>query len=418
MIYGMLFWCFSFCEMNPPQSAIIEEPFTALRSVPSAREDSSRMTLQREKLLVDDFARDAGHPPNSLPVWNIHVNDSPLEGGVVLHLNAQQQNNALAQKGLWISAEELAKLPTSGAAWENLLQAANEPIATPSLFDQNDPTNVRVLAKALVFARLKEEKYREAVVNALQSVTATQAPAEARTLALGRELVAYVIAADLIALHVHAPKLDAQFRAQLRALRTASFNKRTLISTHEQRANNWGTHAGASRVAIAAYLDDEAEVQRCAQVFRGWLGERTAYSNFKFGDKSWQADTTRPVAINAKGAQREGHSLDGALPEELRRAGKFAWPPPQENYIYEALQGALVQAVILHRAGYEVWQWGDRALLRAFEWLYEHAKFAARGDDAWQVYVINHYYHTHFPTSPSCAPGKNVGWADWTHGAN
>lgn len=376
------------------------------------------MTFQKEASAFGDFARDGGHSPNPPQGENSIVHDSSLEGGAVHYSNEPLQKPPLMREGLWISANEIAKLPTSGAAWENLLQAANEPIATPSLFDQNDPTNVRVLAKALVFAKLKEEKYREAVGSALQSVIAAQAPAEARTLALGRELIAYVIAADLIDLRAHAPELDAQFRARLKALRTASFKKRTLISTHEQRSNNWGTHAGASRVAIAAYLHDEAELQRCAQVFRGWLGERATYSNFEFGDKSWQADTTRPVAINPKGAQREGHSLDGALPEELRRAGKFAWPPPHENYIYEALQGALAQAVILHRAGYEVWQWGDRALLRAFAWLYEQANFPARGDDAWQVYVINHFYHTRFPTSPSCAPGKNVGWADWTHGAN
>lgn len=322
-------------------------------------------------------------------------------------------------KGIWISAEDIAKLPTSGTAWENLLRAAQQPTNAPNIFDQNDPTNVLVLAKALVFARLKEEKYRDEVIAALRAVIATQASSEARTLALGRELVAYVIAADLIELRAHAPELDEQFRAKLRVLRSTAFKERTLIATHEQRPNNWGTHAGASRVAIAKYLEDESELQRCAQVFRGWVGEREAYARFKFGKMTWQADSTRPVAINPKGAQREGHSLDGALPEEMRRAGKFVWPPPQENYVYEALQGALAQAVMLQRAGYEeVWEWGDRALLRAFEWLYREANFPPRGDDAWQVHVINHFYKTNFPTTTPCAPGKNLGWTDWLYGVS
>ena len=331
--------------------------------------------------------------------------------------NRALQNQSQHDKGLWIGAAEISRLPISGAAWEHVLAAANEPVVAPNIFDQDEASNVLVLAKALIFARVQEKKYRVEVVAALRAVIMMPAPNNARTLALGRELLAYVIAADLIDLLSHEPALDQQFRAKLVALRSQSFTKRTLISTHEERANNWGTHAGASRAAIAAYLNDEAELRRCAQVFRGWLGEREAYANFKFGKMTWQADSTKPVAINAKGAKRDGHSLDGALPEELRRAGAFAWPPPKENYVYEALQGALAQAVILHRAGYDVWQWGDRALLRAFEWLYREAKYPASGDDTWQVHVINHFYHTEFPATTPCAAGKNIGYTDWTHGS-
>ena len=32
----------------------------------------------------------------------------------------------------------------------------------------------------------------------------------------------------------------------------------TLVSTHENRPNNWGTHAGAARAAVARYLGDSA----------------------------------------------------------------------------------------------------------------------------------------------------------------
>ncbi len=409
--------CIARCGLvyNFPQNVILEEPFLALGRGPSTREVPSRMTLQRGVSHTEPFTRDQEHPPQG---GNICVQDSLFEGGVLRYSNIHFQNDSLTHKGIWIGADEIARLPISGAAWENLLRAANQPTQTPNLFEQEDSANVLMLAKALVFARLKEEKYRSEVVAALRVLIATQAPTDARTLALGRELIAYVIAADLIDLRNHAPELDKQFRAKLKALRSVSFKERTLISTHEQRANNWGTHAGASRAAVAAYLNDEAELQRCAQVFRGWLGERAAYAGFKFGKMMWQADSIRPVGVNAKGAQRGEHSLDGALPEELRRAGAFTWPPPHENYVYEALQGALAQAVILHRAGFDVWEWGDRALLRAFVWLYAEAKFPASGDDAWQVHVVNHFYRTQFPAKTPCAPGKNVGWADWTHGAD
>ncbi|NUM65113.1 hypothetical protein HUU39_07515 [candidate division KSB1 bacterium] len=177
----------------------------------------------------------------------------------------------------------------------------------------------------------------------------------------------------------------------------------------------FATHAGASRAAIAAYLGDRAELDRVAQVFKGWLGDRSAYAGFTFGDLSWQADTAHPVAINPKGALKNGRNIDGVLPDDQRRGGPFRWPPPQENYVYEALQGALVQAVILHRAGYPVWEWQDQALLRAFVWLHAQANFPATGDDSWQTHLINHFYHTDFPAPVPSRPGKNAGWTDWTH---
>ena len=63
-------------------------------------------------------------------------------------------------------------------------------------------------------------------------------------------------------------------------------------------------------------------------------------------------------------ATHRGHSIDGVLPDDQRRGGPFEWPPPRENYVYEALQGATVQAALLSRAGYDAWDWGDQALLR------------------------------------------------------
>ena len=103
------------------------------------------------------------------------------------------------------------------------------------------------------------------------------------------------------------------------------------------------------------------------------------------------------------------------MPDDQRRGGEFSWPPPKENYVYEALQGILAQAIILSRQGYDVWEWEDRAILRAFNWLYKEADYRARKDDTWQVYVINNFYGKDFPTTVPSKPGKNVGYTDWTH---
>jgi hypothetical protein len=334
---------------------------------------------------------------------------------VVLGLSCADPGAGAQARGareIWISRAAIRALPDSGPAWDALLAEARRPIVVPDLSDQEDGSNVRALAKALVYVRTGEERYRDEVVAAVRQAIGTEQGG--RTLALGRNLVAYVIAADLVVL----PEAeDREFRAWLDRVRRAVLDGRTLVSTHERRPNNWGTQAGASRMAAALYLGDADDFCRAARVFRGWLGDRDVYAGFKWGrDLSWQADARKPVGINPAGALRQGHSIDGVLPDDQRRAGSFAWPPPVTNYAYGALGGALAQAVILQRQGYDAWQWQDRALLRAFAWLNDQASFPSKGDDTWQPHLINHVYGTHFPAPLPSRPGKNVGFTDWTHG--
>jgi hypothetical protein len=317
--------------------------------------------------------------------------------------------------GVWISPSEIAALPTSGAAWTALLAEANRGCGTPDLSNQDQRNNVCVMAKALVFARTGTPSYRDGVVQALTSIVGS-GTYSGRALALGRELGAYVIAADVIGLASYRPELDTQFRAKLRELlRTPTVQgPANLIECHEKRPNNWGTHCGGARAAVAAYLGDLTELARVAQVFRGWLGDRSAYAGFDYGSLSWQCDASKPVGVNPVGCMKDGHPIDGVLPDDQRRAGDFTWPPPKENYVYEALQGALMQAVILQRHGHDVWNWQDRALLRAFRWLHDVDGFVAGGDDEWEAHVINRHYGTSFPAATPAQPGKNVGWTDWT----
>jgi hypothetical protein len=242
-----------------------------------------------------------------------------------------------------------------------------------------------------------------------------------RTLALGRNLVSYVLAADLIDFKRFDPAREPQFRAWLDGVRRENLDGRTLISTHEDRPNNWGAHAGASRIAAALYLGDRAELDRAAQVFKGWLGDRAAYAEFKYDkDDSWQADPANPVGINPAGAERDGHRIDGAIPDDMQRGGKFRWPPKHTNYPWGALEGALLQAELLSRAGYDAWGWQDKALLRATQFLrqtdQEVGGWWAEGDDEWMPWVINHAYAEKFPAALPARPGKNLGWTDWVYG--
>jgi len=321
-----------------------------------------------------------------------------------------------ATKGIWITHDEIMALPMSGPAWAALKKQADLPAGTPLLSNQDQNNNVYVLAKALVYVRTGIPSYRDSVVRACMAAIGTEAGG--RTLALGRELEAYVVSADLVGLD---PADDAVFRAWLRSTLTEVLSGNTLVSTHETRPNNWGTHAGDSRAAVAAYLGDSAEIARAARVFKGWLGDRSAYAGFAYGELSWQADSTHPVGINPVGATRNGESIDGVLPDDMRRGCSFQFPPCPTNYPWGGLEGAVAQAEILHRCGYDTWNWENQALRRAVQFLhdlslrYPNDGWWASGDDQWMVWLINYRYGTQFPTVLPAQPGKNTAWTDWTH---
>jgi hypothetical protein len=155
-------------------------------------------------------------------------------------------------------------------------------------------------------------------------------------------------------------------------------------------------------------------------VFQGWLGDRAAYAGFKYGDLSWQADPTRAVAIDAPGSTKayDGATinLDGALPDEMRRGDTFRWLPTYTGYPWEALQGAVLQAEILHHNGFDSWAWSNKAIYRAARFLNSVAKWPAVGDDRWQPWLIDARTGATLPLPLTTTPGKNFGFADWLYG--
>ena len=320
-------------------------------------------------------------------------------------------------KNIWLSQAEIAALPTSGTAWDNVVKYANAATGAADLVDQESNNNVCCLAAALVYARTGDQTALKHVKDSLAAITAFDVAKLGRALALGRELAAYVIAADLIDYN------DSAFNDKIRALLTAKTTSgpANLIACQKQRPNNWGMHATASIVAVYAYLGDKAGLDSAANIFKGWLGDRNAYAGFTYGELDWQADPSKPVGVNPKGATKNGHSIGGALPDDMRRGGAFAWPPKATGYPWEALQGATVAAQILSRVGgpiypYPAWEWCDKALLRAVQFLYS-IDWPATGDDGWQPWLINAAYGSTFPTTQTGTTGKNMGFTSWTHAA-
>ncbi|CAA9247654.1 MAG: hypothetical protein AVDCRST_MAG20-2182 [uncultured Acidimicrobiales bacterium] len=320
-------------------------------------------------------------------------------------------------EGIWISRAELAPLARSGAAWERVKAAADGDLGVATVADFNANHDVRTLAVALVYGATGDETYRSKAAEAIMAVIGTEAAGEA--VMLGRNVVSYVIAADLIDLASFDPAREAAFRAWIDQARTRPFPDRTMIENDELRTNNHGRVAGAARAAIAVYLDDQAELDRTARVFKGFLGDQQAHVGFEYKNGvTWQSDPDEPSGIVPVDGTKDGHLIDGALPEEMRRGCDFQWPPCPTGYPWEGLGGVVVEAEILSRAGYDAWEWEDRAILRSVTFLdrleRQHGQWWAAGDDTWQPWLLNEVYDTTFPTLDANI-GKNMGWTDWMY---
>jgi hypothetical protein len=326
--------------------------------------------------------------------------------------------------GIWVSPVELQKLPMRGAAWEALKETADDKLKRAKIRNQNTDHDIRVLASALVYARTGEKRYRRKAAAGIMAAIGTER--RGRTLALARALLPYVLAADLVDLKRFDRGKARVFADWLRSVRReplAPKSNPTLIDTHELRPNNWGTLAGASRIAADAYLGDRADLARAAAVFKGWLGDRAIYKGFVYdSDKSWQADADAPVGVNPAGTTREGRRVDGALPEEMRRGCGLQFPPCPTGYAWEALQGAVMQAELLYRQGYDAWNWEHKAVLRATRFLQdlqrsypEAAEWAPEGDDSWIPWIVNARFRVHLRASSPTRPGKGMGFTDWVY---
>jgi hypothetical protein len=306
-----------------------------------------------------------------------------------------------------IARSDLLARPTSGTSWATLKAWADKPVGVPSLTDQNDQDDIVALAKAIVYARTGVDSYRTDAIRMLRSAVGTELAGD--SLGVARNAAPLALAADF------AGWRDPAWMAWIGGLRTWANPDRgyTLISNQNRRPNNWGTHAGASREAIDLLLGDKADLAKAAAVFKGWTGDRSSYAGFSYGDLSWQASPTAPVGINPVGAVVKGMNVDGILPDDMRRGGTATTVGSAGvSYTWEALQGALLQAELLRRAGYPSYQWGDSALRRAVTRMYAMG-YPATGDDDWQPYLVNRRYGTAFAAPATTHPGKAFGFADW-----
>ena len=163
---------------------------------------------------------------------------------------------------------------------------------TPDIQNQDEDTDIHALAKGLVYARTGIASYRSGVLAILKSAVGSESGG--RTLAAARNIPGYVIAADLIDLNDYDPSFDTStFRPWLRKLLTESLSgddhrldprRSTEQLGHPRRGCPGGDRPLPRR---------SAQLARTSQVFHGWLGDRASYAGFKYGDLSWQCDSSQ-----------------------------------------------------------------------------------------------------------------------------
>ena len=340
--------------------------------------------------------------------------------------------------GIWVDRAHLMQLPTAGAAWDRVLADAAADPGRANIADQDSNHDVYTLAAALACVRAGQHcaKARAGVMDAMGT------EAGARWLAVGRNLGAYVIAADL--LNLRSDGNSSSDGSTVQRWIEGWLTKRLLDnnSSELRRVEPFATSANASAqegfafLTVAAYLRDRSAMERGWNAFRTFACDPTAtdvehIDLIRPVQDGWAHDDDAPCAVNPAGARKtvpmglpgagRSYRIDGALIGDMRRGGVFQWEPRYTSYPWVGLEGFVPAAVVLHRAGYPAFQVANEAVLRTHDYLWELRK--ETGDADWFdgtrsreiVHLVNAVYGASFPVNDVAGAGRTVGYTSWTH---
>jgi hypothetical protein len=345
-----------------------------------------------------------------------------------------------------LDAPRLASLPTSGAPWRRMKRTADEAIAQANLSEPTekspwlpnyDGMGAETLAAALVYARTHDARYRRFVIRVNRFLIGSEDSASTnltspddKLLATMRQISAYVLAADLVGMNRNATGSRSGFGStrwaswlsDLRNKPIGSGNCETIIKCN-LKATNWGAWASAARTTIDIYLNDGADLAVAVQRLKLYLGESSAgtpWTESGSFDSSWACTPSSLsvdfVPVNGSSC---GRDKDGVIVEDASRSdGEFpSWDDAGIDYSFHAYAAQLVAALLLARQGYDVWNWGDRALKRIMDRLDRLGVATGNGrSTATHVSWIPRFaYGVDYPTVPA-QPGHTLGYTDWLFG--
>ncbi|HEV8281145.1 MAG TPA: hypothetical protein VGQ02_04755 [Candidatus Limnocylindrales bacterium] len=327
---------------------------------------------------------------------------------VTIFAVARLSSTSAATDFLLGSRSEILSRPISGAAWAAITAAADATPGSPDITcNQDQRSHPRAtLAAALVYARTGLVTYRDKAIELIEAAYPTARDCGNAILSLGRQLGAYVLAADF------AGYRDASFVTWLRNIRTRSFPSShsrwyTLAGTAADSANNWGTFALASLTAADAYLGDTTGLARDWALFKDY-GDGTA--SF-LHTPSYQAVWSCPAGYEINPASCSDPRKEGAAVEDASRS-TF---PTIDGYPAEAAQGYVVQAEILSRAGYAAWTVNDRQICRNAKWRERLGNLNHSSADHYVTWLTNARCGFTQPTQ-AAGFGRVFGFTDWLYG--
>lgn len=315
-----------------------------------------------------------------------------------------------------------------GEAWNSVIQTAEGSLGSADVSDQDSTHDTATMATALAAVRTGRADLRQKAVIGILSAIGTEAGA--RWLAVGRNLGAYVIAADLLDLHAdgnpHSPGTLVEAWLASFFIRTLRHNNDSARQIRfRESAWNSGSNASAQEgfayAALAAYLNRRDELEWSWNGFRRYAGDRTSPHTLSANDSSWQHLPADPIGIQDSGAMKEGCRLDGAIGNDMSRGGSFSCSPGYTQYPWVGLEGAVPAAVVLQRAGSPAFDAVGQAIKRALEYLW-HVR-TVTGNAAWFdgsraneiVHLVNAAYGAQFLFHGPAGQGRTVGWPDWTY---
>ena len=372
---------------------------------------------------------------------------------------------------VWISLSEIAQLPTSGPAWETVLESAESDWGEANVADQDSGHDIYTMSGALVCARTGE--YCTKTVHELKEAIGTEDGKRSRWLAVGRNMTAYTIAADILRAKGALTGQDLEDVNNW----LGGFLTRTLPhnNTGEPQefipfasGSNASAQEGAVYAAIAVYLGEEApeiihpqtglaiegtqHIERAWDAFRRYACDQTAPDNediVMHEESGWafynpagrKKCGVNPVNASTVIKEYPGFPdyptemrTDGAIINDMDRGCNPRWEPCHTNYPWVGLEGFVPAAYILHRAGYPAFELQDMAVFRAIDflwWLDERTgdedwflKDGNKGDEI--VFLVKAVY------GRACNPidgkdclsewqdaavggGRTIGFTDWTH---
>lgn len=319
--------------------------------------------------------------------------------------------------GFWVTIDEIRRRPTSGTAWNRIVGAADLAGGTADVSDQNSDHDQYALAAAIYAVRTGRD--RERAIQALERAIGTEGGG--RWLAVGRNLLGYVIAADLLGIR-SGPVHD--WLASFRTLRLEQNNSTELISFRESAwgsGSNASAEEGAAYLALGLYLGDTSILRWSWDAFRRYAGDRSSPHRLTSNSDVWQQRPNDPVGIQNVGAVKLGCSIAGAVSNDMSRGGTNVCRPGYTQYPWVGLEGAVPAAMMLTRAGYPAFGVANSALKRAAGYLMRLRQLT--GNLAWYdadrsagvKHVLNRVYGLRYPAAYPVGPGRTAGFTDYTH---